>query len=67
MFIDQENKYTSPAEYFYNDHIGMYCVVGTTISMEYLDELVELFKTPELLTEVATPDYITADYEGAEW
>ena len=67
MFINQNGKYVSPAEYFYNEHIGLYCVVGTTISMEYLDELVELFESPDLLTQVDMPDYITEDYEGAEW
>lgn len=67
MFINENNKYTTAAEYFYNDHIGLYCVVGTTISMEYLDELMELWESADLLTEIAMPDYITEDYDGAEW
>ena len=58
-----ENKYTSPAEYFYNEYIEMYCVIGTTISTEDLDDLIELFETPDLLTEVEMPEYITEDYD----
>lgn len=67
MFVNENNKYTSHALYFYNNFIEMYCVIGTTISMEHLDELVDLFESPELLTEVVMPDYITEDYEGTEW
>lgn len=67
MFVNQDNKYASAAEYFYNEYNELYCVVGTTICMQYLDELEELFESPDLLTEVTMPDYITADYDGTEW
>lgn len=67
MFINENNKYTTAAEYFYNDYNGLYCVVGTTISMEYLDELMELWESADLLTEIAIPEYITEDYDGSEW
>ena len=67
MFVNEDNKYCSPAEYFWNSYIDMYCVIDTTISMEYLDDLVERFESPDLLIEVEMPDYITEDYEGAVW
>lgn len=60
--------YTRPAEYYYNEYIDMYCVVGTVISMEDLEDLKKLWDSPELLTKVAMPDYITDEnYDGAVW
>lgn len=67
MFVNQDSKYSSAAEFFHNEYNDLYCVVGTTISMQYLDELEDLFESPDLLTEIPMPDYITADYDGAEW
>ena len=67
MFINESNKYTTAAEYFYNDHIGLYCVVGTAISMEHLDELIELWESADLLTKIAMPDYITEGYDDVVW
>lgn len=67
MMINENNKYTSEAEYFYNKHIDMHCVIGTTFSMQNLDELKELWESPDLLTEIDMPDYITEDYDEAEW
>lgn len=63
-----ESKYTIGAEYYYNGHIDMYCVVGTTISMGDLDELKSLWKSPDLLTEIPIPDYVTGyDYDAPTW
>ena len=60
--------YTKPAEYFYNPHIDMYCVIGTTIAMGDLDDLVSWWESPDLLTEVEMPDYITgAEYDAPTW
>lgn len=67
MFVDENNKYTTEANYFYNAYIEMYCVIGTTISMQYLDELIDLWESPDLLTEVEIPNYITEDYEDIAW
>ena len=67
MFVSEGNKYTSKAEYFYNEHIDMYCVIGTTISTQYLDELKNLWETPDLLTKVEMPGYITEDYDAPKW
>ena len=68
MFVNSDNKYSSPAEYFYNPYIAMYCIIGTTISIEYLDELFDLFESADLLTEVPIPDCITGpDYDCPAW
>ena len=68
MYINCEtNKYIDNAEYYYNPYISMYCIVGTTYAMETVAELEEMFESPDLLTEVPTPDYITGDYDGTEW
>ena len=61
MFFDESGKFSSPAEYYYNDFIGMYCIVGTTNCNEDLDELKRYFVSDDLLTEITMPDYITAD------
>lgn len=61
-------KYTSAAEYFYNIHIDMYCVLGTTISTGDIEDLRSWWTDPELLTEIAMPDYITgAEYDAPTW
>lgn len=62
-----ENKLNGSYEYYYNDYIDMYCVVGTTISMQYFDELIDLFAFPGLLVEIEIPDYITSEYNGLLW
>lgn len=67
MMITENNKYCTVAEYFYNKYIDMYCIVGTTYSASCLEDLAEMFESRSLLTEVDMPDYITEDYEGAEW
>lgn len=67
MYVNENNKFTESAEYFYNEYADMYCVVGTTISAEYLDDLEAMFETADLLVEVEMPDYITEDYDGCEW
>lgn len=59
MYIEHKN--TTAAEYYYNDYIGMYCIVGTTLCNADFDELAELWASPELLTEIPMPDYITED------
>lgn len=60
--------YTDSAEYYYNEYIGMYCVIDTTICMENLDDLCSLWESPDLLTEVPMPDYVTGDdYEATTW
>ena len=67
MYVNENNKYTDRAEYFYNEYIEMYCVIGTTIAMESLFDIQDLFESPELLTEVEMPEYITEDYDEPEW
>ena len=67
MKINENGKYIDRAEYYYNEHINMYCIVGTTYSAEDLETLESMFAAPDLLVEVPAPDYITADYDGAEW
>ena len=69
MNVNAENKYTSEAEYYYNSHIDMWCVVDTTISMDdNLEELKALWSDSSLLVEVGMPDYIDgADYDGPTW
>lgn len=68
MYINENGKFTSRAEYFYNEYIGMYCIIGTTLSSDDLDVLTDLFETPDLLVEVPMPGYVTSDeYDEAEW
>lgn len=67
MYVNENNKYTDHAEYFYNEYIEMYCVIGTTIAMESQFDIQELFESPDLLTEVEMPEYITEDYDEPEW
>jgi len=68
MYLNEDGKYTSHAEYFYNPFIGLYCIIGSTIAMESVDDLIELFESPDLLTEVALPEYITDEnYESDAW
>ena len=67
MYVDENGKYTSAAEYFYNPYIDLYCIVGTTIAMESVSDLESLFESPDLLTEVEMPDYITEDYDAPAW
>ena len=68
MYINCENnKYVDNAEYYYNPYINMYCIIGTAYAMETVTEMEEMFESPDLLTEVAMPDYITEDYDGTEW
>lgn len=59
MYI--ENKRTDSAEYYYNEYISMYCIVGTTFCNADFDELAGLWESAELLTEIPMPDYITED------
>lgn len=66
MYID--GKKSTPAEYYYNNYIGMYCIVGTTLCNEDFDELAELWESPDLLTEIPMPSYVTsADYDEPSW
>lgn len=67
MYVNEKDKYTSEAYYFYNKYIDMYCIVGTTISMEYLDDMQSLFESPDLLMEIEMPKYITENYDETEW
>lgn len=67
MMVNMNNKYVSKAEYFYNPYIEMYCVVNTTLAMEDLADLKEMFESPDYLTEVEIPGYITEDYDGPTW
>lgn len=67
MMVNDNNKYCSKANYFYNEYIDMYCIIGTAYSSPCLEDLTEMFESHDLLTEVDMPDYITEDYEGAEW
>lgn len=66
MFVNENGKYTSKAQFFYNDHIDMYCIIDTTLSGD-LDDLTALFESADLLEEVPMPEYITEDYEGNTW
>jgi hypothetical protein len=45
----------------------MYCVIDTTYAFEYLEDLEAMWESPELLTEVPMPDYITEDYDAPTW
>lgn len=68
MYINEDGKYTTPASYFYNPYIDMYCLVGSTFATEYLDDLIALFESPDLLTEIDLPEYITDEnYDAPEW
>lgn len=67
MMMNMDGKYTGKAEYFYNEYIDMYCIIGTTYSAECLDDLKEMFERPDLLIEAEMPNYITEDYEAPEW
>lgn len=67
MMINEQNKYTEKAEYFYNEYEDMYCVIGTTISTQTLADLEELFESEDLLCEVDMPEYITEGYDRATW
>lgn len=67
MMVNDNKKYCSEANYFYNEYIDMYCIIGTTYSSPDLEDLVEMFESRDLLTESDMPDYITEDYDGAEW
>lgn len=67
MMVNDNNKYCSETNYFYNELIDMYCIIGTTFSFEGKQEMLNMFESEELLTEVPMPEYITEDYDGAEW
>lgn len=67
MMINMNNKICEAAEYFYNEYIDMYCIVGTTYSAQDLRDLEEMFESVDLLKEVEMPEYITEDYDDAEW
>lgn len=67
MKVNDNNKYTESAEYFYNKYIDMYCVIGTTFSAESVSDLAGLWERDDLLKEVDMPEYITEDYDGSEW
>ena len=67
MYCNDNGKFTSAAEYFYNEYIGMYCIIGTTMCAECITDLIDRFESPDLLTEVPIPDYITEDYDEPEW
>lgn len=60
-------KFSTAAEYYYNKYIGMYCVVGTTFCNEDFDELAQYWESPELLTKIEMPDYITGDEDYLTW
>ncbi len=64
---DNEHKIAHSAEYFYNEYIDMYCIIGTTYSAQDFRDLEDLYESPDLLEEVEMPEYITPDYDGAEW
>lgn len=53
-------------EYFYNDFINMYCIIGTTYSAESLRELESVVDINNLI-RVDMPDYITEDYDALTW
>lgn len=59
MYI--ERKKTTAAEYYYNEYIGMYCIVDTTFCNADFDELAAMWESSDLLTEIPMPDYITED------
>mgnify|MGYP004556781849 FL=1 len=67
MYCNDNGKFTSAAEYFYNEYIGMYCIIGTTMCSECITDLIDRFESPDLLTEVPMPDYITEDGDVSEW
>lgn len=61
MYVNENGKFSSEAEYYYNDYIGMYCVVDTTYCNSDFDELAKMWENADLLTEIPMPDYITED------
>lgn len=68
MYVNEDNKYTSPGEYYYNPYIDLYCLVDTTIATESAEDIINLFDSPALVTEIDLPDYITsADYDAPSW
>ena len=67
MYVNEKDQITTEEKYFYNEFTGDFCVIGTTISVGALCDLQELFASPELMKEVPMPEYITEDYQGAEW
>ena len=61
MYVNENGKFSSEAECYYNDYIGMYCVVGTTFCNADFDELASLWESAGLLKEIPMPEYITED------
>ena len=51
----------APAEYYRHPGTGAYCLRGTTCWSHDLDKIIALFESPDLLTEIPPPDYITGD------
>lgn len=67
MKVNENGKYIDHAEYYYNPYIDRWCVSGTTICMESLMEIEELWEDKSELHEIEAPEYVSEDYEGSEW
>lgn len=68
MYMNENNQYTEEAEFFWNEYIEMYCVIGTTISNPDIDFIYSCFESPDLLKEVPMPKYIKSEnYDEATW
>lgn len=51
-------------EYFYNEYVEMYCVIGETYASDDLNVLEHVCGE---MTEVEMPDYITENYDDVVW
>lgn len=68
LFVNEDGKFCSPAEYYYNSFVELWCVVGTTYAFESLDDLLDSWESSYLLSEIEIPSYITGPYfDGAVW
>lgn len=65
MWMNEDNKYTETAEYFWNPYLDMWCIIGTTYCSPDLEELTAMWETPELLVQVDMPNDIVD--ENSEW
>lgn len=67
MMVNDNNKFCSEAEYFYNEYIDMFCIVNTKYAFEDKQDMINAFESPNFLTEIPMPEYITEDYDDTEW
>lgn len=68
LFVNEDGKFCSPAEYYYNSFFELWCVVGTTYAFDSLDDLLDSWESLDLLSEVEIPSYITGpDFNVLVW